>query len=464
MKPPSRSFTVGWLVLATLGTPPAVSGQSGAPDRKLKVVVFGGHPDDPESGAGGLAATLTRQGHEVILAYGTTFRGNRRFFDRPEGEVRREEATAACKVLGATPEFFPYAHEKLVADEPTLKAVSAWLDEVKPDIVVTHWPLDTHPNHHVVSSLVWQSYQRKGGWNLYFFEVMTDQQTIAFRPGLYLDIRPVRDVKRRALDEHKSQEPEAIWKAHEQMHRRRGAECGVEFAEAYSLVEAKPGCPLLPVRFLGRAGVGRAAGSGRPPSGKAGTRIENQSRWIEVEGSRVHYLIEGDEKGRPVVLLHGARFQAETWKEIGTMKALAQAGYKVIAVDLPGYGKSSPSQGAARTWLRGLLDLLKVISPSMSGRYALPLVTEEPQRVSGLVAVAPVGIPTYKDQLHRITVPVLAVWGEHDDVIPQEQANLLVDSVKQGRKVIIPGGSHAAYMSDPAAFHRELLKFLGELP
>jgi hypothetical protein len=37
------------------------------------------------------------------------------------------------------------------------------------------------------------------------------------------------------------------------MHRRRGAECGVAFAEAYCLVEAKEGCPLLPVSFLERA-------------------------------------------------------------------------------------------------------------------------------------------------------------------------------------------------------------------
>src|SRR3954462_12056706 len=99
-----------WIALIStplLLTPGSWAGQPDQADRKLRVVVFGGHPDDPESGAGGLIATLTKQGHEVICAYGTAFRGDRRFFDRPEAEVRRGEATAACNVLGAVPKFFP---------------------------------------------------------------------------------------------------------------------------------------------------------------------------------------------------------------------------------------------------------------------------------------------------------------------------------------------------------------------
>jgi pimeloyl-ACP methyl ester carboxylesterase len=194
-----------------------------------------------------------------------------------------------------------------------------------------------------------------------------------------------------------------------------------------------------------------------------------ESRWLDVEGGRVHYLAAGDEGGRPIVLLHGASFTPKTWQEIGTIETLAGAGYLVYALDLPGFGQSSRTMASGRTWLKLVIDLLKIdkpviVSPSMSGTYSLPLATEDPTRISGFIAVAPVALLNHAHLLSRITEPVLAVWGEHDTLIPESQADLLIRSVKTGRKVIISGGSHAPYMSDPGAFHQEVLEFLKELP
>ncbi len=209
-----------------------------------------------------------------------------------------------------------------------------------------------------------------------------------------------------------------------------------------------------------------AAGAGSPA--RAEGRVEVESRAILVGGAWIHLLAAGERGAPEVLLLHGARFSAETWRQLGTLELLAANGYRALAVDLPGFGRSEECPLPPARFLRELLAEVTsvppaLVSPSMSGRFSLPLLAESPELVAALVAVAPAGIPEHLERLQDLEVPALLIWGENDRVVPRRHADELGRALKRSRTVLLPGAGHPSYLDRPEDFHRELLAFLGEI-
>jgi len=186
---------------------------------------------------------------------------------------------------------------------------------------------------------------------------------------------------------------------------------------------------------------------------------------VELEGHPIRGLLAGPRGGRPVLLLHGAKFDSSTWKKLGTLERLAGAGYRAVALDIPGFGRSPGwafDPDAFLTNLLPVLDLQRpvVVAPSMSGRVAFPLILQHPEQVAGFVGVAPAGTPRYAPLLASSAVPALVVWGERDGVFPVAQAAKLAAGFDDATVVILPGARHPAYLDQSERFHQALLKFL----
>ncbi|MFO7905748.1 MAG: PIG-L deacetylase family protein [Pirellulaceae bacterium] len=125
------------------------------PERPLRLLILGAHPDDPEFHAGGLAAMYGRQGHEVKMISLTDGRaGHHRYAPEELARVRQEEGAAAGAVIGAAYETWGYPDGRLQA---TLEARENVIREIRgfmPDLVLTHRPCDYHPDHRAVGQLV----------------------------------------------------------------------------------------------------------------------------------------------------------------------------------------------------------------------------------------------------------------------------------------------------------------------
>jgi pimeloyl-ACP methyl ester carboxylesterase len=140
---------------------------------------------------------------------------------------------------------------------------------------------------------------------------------------------------------------------------------------------------------------------------------------LEGEDLRLAYMDAppvGPSNGRTVVLLHGRNFPSSYWEP--TIKALTEAGYRVVAPDQIGFGKSSKPTFAysfdamARATI-ALLDSLHVdrfdlVGHSMGGMLAVRLARAYGSRIDHLVLYSPIGLEDYRFYAPPVTDEMLA--------------------------------------------------------
>ena len=203
--------------------------------RKLKIVITGAHPGDPEYGCGGTIVRYTDARHAVTLLYlnhGQRGCGSKSLTEC--GDLRTSEAAKACRILNAQPRFSTFVDGDARVDANAYEDYRKLITEERPDVVFTQWPVDDHRDHRAISMLTydaWTSGRRQ--FALFYYEVSDGEDTHLFAPTDYVDITAVAERKKAACYAHASQSPDRYYALQDQVARFRGLERGWKQAEAF---------------------------------------------------------------------------------------------------------------------------------------------------------------------------------------------------------------------------------------
>ena len=133
--------------------------------------------------------------------------------------------------------------------------------------------------------------------------------------------------------------------------------------------------------------------------------VASSPQMIEVDGLKVHYKETGPQGAPALLLLHGFGSSLQAWDD---WSESLEKKYKVIRLDLPGFGLTGASPDNDYSEEKDLailthfadklgLDKFSVIGHSMGGKMAWSLAASQPERVQALVLMAPDGFPEAKD-------------------------------------------------------------------
>jgi N-acetylglucosamine malate deacetylase 1 len=151
------------IAVAALGRPAAAPLEYPVPvaaevpdDGKLRIIVFGAHPDDAEIRAGGVGAMWAAQGHHVkFVAVTNGDIGHWGMAGGPLAQRRKAEVERAAKILGIAEVQVLDIHDgELMPTLENRRKIVRLIRNWKADIVIAHRPNDYHPDHRYTGILV----------------------------------------------------------------------------------------------------------------------------------------------------------------------------------------------------------------------------------------------------------------------------------------------------------------------
>jgi 2-hydroxy-6-oxonona-2,4-dienedioate hydrolase len=130
---------------------------------------------------------------------------------------------------------------------------------------------------------------------------------------------------------------------------------------------------------------------------------------IQVDGTLTRILQAGG-KGEAVILVHGTATRADRW--LRNLEPLADAGFRIYAIDLPGHGFAEKSgafdhsiSGYAR-FVASFIDQLDttkvtIVGTSLGGHVAAAYATMHPGKINGLVLVGSMGLLPIGEEMRK---------------------------------------------------------------
>lgn len=206
----------------------------------MNILAIGAHFDDVELGCGGALARHAANG-DTVYVYVATVSGFSNQYDQSvrSSQVARAEADAAMEILGVHKMFCgEFKTLQIEFVDPLNIEILKLVQDLKIDMVYTHWVGDIHHDHLALSRASLHSCRHVP--RLLMYRSNWYHSTVDFRGNFYVDITAHWDRKERAILAHES-EMERTGRKWVSFFRNEaenaGQRIGVKYAEVFEVVK-----------------------------------------------------------------------------------------------------------------------------------------------------------------------------------------------------------------------------------